>query len=146
MDEWFGLGSWWYFDDFFHINRRHSYRWVAAVFRLNYLILACELKTHDQKICVYRDLHHWRSNQRPQIAEPRLYHCHQYISHTSNAKLTNHGYCAANKKNSETRWRYRWSKASDKYTSSSRIQSAYPGASREGIHLYGKVNKTVHVF
>ena len=23
--------------------------------------------------CVYRDLHHWRSNQRSQIAEPKLY-------------------------------------------------------------------------
>ena len=58
--------------------------------------LYCELNHHDQKIrqtlthdirkdwtsvltllglisSVYRDLHHWRLNQRPQIAEPKLY-------------------------------------------------------------------------
>ena len=46
---------------------------------------------------VYRDLHHWRSNQQPQIAEPKtLQLSQQSISHTSDAKLTSHGNCAAN--------------------------------------------------
>ena len=40
---------------------------------------------------VYHGVHHWRSNQ---IAEPKLRQ--QPISHTSNAKPTSHGNCAAN--------------------------------------------------
>ena len=59
--------------------------------------LYCELNYYDQKIrgtlmhdirkhwttistllglisSVYRDLHHWGSNQQPQIAEPKLYY------------------------------------------------------------------------
>ena len=60
-------------------------------------VLYCELNNHDQRSwrtlvhdirknwtavstllglisSVYRDLHHWRSNQRPLNAEPKLYH------------------------------------------------------------------------
>ena len=29
------------------------------------------IRSHQQ--CIYRDLQHWRSNQQPQIAEPKLY-------------------------------------------------------------------------
>ena len=75
-------------------------------------MLWCELNYHNQKIqrtlaqdtqaavstlldrisCVYRDLSHWRSNQRPQKAEPKLHHC----TNTSDTKSTSPGYWAAN--------------------------------------------------
>ena len=79
---------------------------------------SCELNYHDQKIrrtlaCdiqkhwtavltllgllsnVYRDLLHWKSNQQPQNAEPKLLN-HQTTSHTSDPKSSSHGNCAAN--------------------------------------------------
>ena len=35
----------------------------------------------------YRDLQHWRSNKRPQNAEPKLYHWPRVTLHTSTAKV-----------------------------------------------------------
>ena len=40
---------------------------------------------------VYRHPHHWRSNQQSQFVVPKLQLSHQFISHTSDAKLTSHG-------------------------------------------------------
>ena len=44
---------------------------------------------------VYHNLYHLRSNQRPQIAVPKLQMSHQFISHTSDTKSTSHGNCVA---------------------------------------------------
>ena len=44
---------------------------------------------------IYSDLLHWRLNQRPQNAEPKLYQSYWSMLHTSNARLTSHGNCAA---------------------------------------------------
>ena len=43
---------------------------------------------------VYRNLHHWRSKQRTQIAGPKLYNWAN-ISHTTDIKSTSHRNCAA---------------------------------------------------
>ena len=74
-----------------------NFDWKIALYMPHNNNIPCELNYHDQKIrrtltydirkhwtavstllglisSVYRDLYRWRSNQRPQIAEPKLYH------------------------------------------------------------------------
>ena len=78
-----------------HIKHKIS-RNTCVTMRVGLLCKCCELNFYDQKIqrtlthdtrkhwtavstllglisCVYHDLHHWRLNQKPQIAEPKLY-------------------------------------------------------------------------